>query len=567
MPRAHGVWLSLTRSICLVALLLLSSAAGAAAQTGAEDREGLTEALPPSEQSLLAYANRPITILRARVLANRPAQRVAAALAHLNQLVDDDRTSPVTSRLEKGVAFVRVADRDVFTLVPADLDVLAGETLDQKRQEAVERLSRALAEAVELHTPGRLFRAISRALAATAAFALVMFFLRRLYHRITGYLIEATDRSLGKVLTPVSARPHHAWFATVERRATTISFVLISVIVTYWWVTFVLRQFPYTRPWGESMRSFLIARFSQLGLNVIGAIPGLFMVLVIAVITRVLVQLSNRFFRSIESGDLAVPWIHQDTASATRRFAAALLWIFALMVAYPYIPGSQSDAFKGVSVFIGLVVSLGSSGIVNQLMSGLTIIYSRALKVGEVVRVGDVEGIVTMMNMLSIKVRTFQDEEVTVPNAVVIAQSTTNYTRPAPHGGAFLGTEVTIGYDTPWRQVKALLVLAAERTSNIRREPKPRVLQRSLEDFYVRYRLLVCLEDPVDKADTLDRLLANIQDAFNEFGVQIMSPHYEFDPAGQKTVPSDKWFDAPAAPDVQPEPHPDAVVPSRTEVR
>jgi len=554
------------RSI-LAALLILCSAAGALSQTGAEGQEGLTEALPPSEQSLLSYANRPITILRARVLANRPAQRVAAAIAHLDQLVDNNRTSPVTSRVERGVAFIRVADRDVFTLVPADLDVLAGETLDQKRAEAVERLSRALAEAVELRTPGRVFWAISRALAATAAFVLAVFLLRRLYRRVTRYLIEATDRNLGKVLTPVSARPHGAWFATVERRATTIAFVLVSVIVTYWWVTFVLRQFPYTRPWGESMRSFLIARFSQLGLSVIGAIPGLFMVLVIAVIARVVVQLSNRFFRSIESGDISVPWIHQDTASATRRFAAAMLWIFTLMVAYPYIPGTQSDAFKGISVFVGLVVSLGSSGIVNQLMSGLTIIYSRALKVGEFVKVGDVEGMVTTMNMLSIKVRTFQGEEITVPNAVVIAQSTTNYTRPAPQGATYLGTEVTIGYDTPWRQVKALLFLAAERTTNVRREPKPRVLQRALEDFYVRYRLLVCLEDPADRAATLDLLLANIQDAFNEFGVQIMSPHYEFDPERQKTVPSDKWFDAPAGPDVQPELHSDAVGPSRTEVR
>ncbi len=173
---------------------------------------------------------------------------------------------------------------------------------------------------------------------------------------------------------------------------------------------------------------------ARLGLDILAAIPGLFTVLVIALVARVVVQLSNRFFRSIESGEFSVPWVHRDTAGATRRFAAALLWILALMVAYPHIPGSESDAFKGVSVFIGLIVSLGSSGIVNQLMSGLTIIYSRALKVGEVVRMGDVEGMVTTMNMLSIKVRTFQGEEVTVPNAVVISHSTTNYTKPAPEG-------------------------------------------------------------------------------------------------------------------------------------
>ena len=353
------------------------------------------------------------------------------------------------------------------------------------------------------------------------------------------------------MLTTAGARPHGAWFATVERRAITIAAFLISVIFTYAWMTYVLRQFPYTRPWGESMRGYLIARFSQLGLDILAAIPGVFTVAVIGVVARVLVQLSNRFFRSIENGEISAPWIHPETASATRRFAAALFWILALMVAYPYIPGSQSDAFKGVSVFIGLVVSLGSSGIINQLMSGLTIIYSRALKVGDAVQVGEVEGEVTSMSMLSVKVRTFQGEEVTVPNAVVISHSTTNYTRPMPTGGSFLGTEVTIGYDTPWRQVHAMLSLAAERTGNVRREPKPRVLQRALEDLYVRYRLLVCLEDPTDRAATLGRLLANIQDAFNEFGVQIMSPHYENDPDRRKTVPAGKWFDAPARPDLQ----------------
>jgi small-conductance mechanosensitive channel len=561
------MWRISTRPRLLLALLLLTLApcVRAAAQTNPEGERGLTEVLPSREQSMLVFANRPITVLRARVLASRPSDRAAAAVARLDELLANNQSGPVTSREEKGVAFIRVGDRDVITLVPADLDALTNETMESKRSEAANRLRGALAEAVELRTPRRMLWSGARAIGATIAFVLMMVGLLRIHRRVTRYLIEMTEQRLGRVMTTDSARPHGAWFASVERRATTIALFLISVILTYGWTTFVLRQFPYTRPWGESMRGFLIARFSRLGLDIIQSIPDLFMVVVIAISARVVVQLSNRVFRSIETGEFSVPWIHPDTAAATRRFTAALLWILALMIAYPYIPGSDSDAFKGISVFIGLVVSLGSSGIVNQLMSGLTIIYSRALKVGDVVKIGDVEGVVTAMNMLSVKLRTFQGEEVTVPNAVVISNSTTNHTRPATQGATFLGTEVTIGYDTPWRQVKALLILAAERTGNVRREPRPRVLHRSLEDFYVRYRLLVCLDDPVDRAATLDRLLANILDAFNEFGVQITSPHYETDPTSQKTVAPDKWFDAPAVPDAHAELRADAVPPFRSE--
>jgi small-conductance mechanosensitive channel len=224
------------------------------------------------------------------------------------------------------------------------------------------------------------------------------------------------------------------------------------------------------------------------------------------------------------------------------------LWVFALALAYPHLPGSGTDAFKGVSVFVGLMISLGSSGIVNQVMSGLTLTYSRALRLNDFVRIGDVEGTVTHLGSLSTKLKTLLREEITIPNAVVVSTQTTNYSRLADVEGVFVKTQVTIGYDTPWRQVKALLLLAASRTTGVRETPPPAVRQSALEDFYVEYTLLVCLEDPASRLVTLDQLHGHIQDAFNEHGVQIMSPNYEADPAGPKVVPPDRWFESPAAP-------------------
>jgi small-conductance mechanosensitive channel len=184
--------------------------------------------------------------------------------------------------------------------------------------------------------------------------------------------------------------------------------------------------------------------------------------------------------------------------------------------------------------------------VVNQLMSGLTLTYSRALRPGDYVRVGEDEGTVTGLSMLSVKLRTFQGEEITVPNAVVVGLTTTNYTKLAATERCYLASTVTIGYDTPWRQVRALLLLAAARTDGVRRDPPPIVMKDALEDFYVRYRLLVCLEDPADRFPARDRLHASVLDAFNEFGVQIMSPNYEADPDRPKTVPQGQWYARPA---------------------
>src|SRR5262249_2234701 len=158
------------------------------------------------------------------------------------------------------------------------------------------------------------------------------------------------------------------------------------------------------------------------------------------------------------------------------------VWALAVIVAYPFLPGAQTEAFKGVSVFFGLLVTFGSSGAVNQIMSGFMITYSRAVRLGDFVRIREVESIVPHLRVLSVKVKRMRNEEVTIPNAVVVSQMTTDYSRFSDTDGVFIATSVTIGYDTPWRQVQALLLLAAERTRGIRRTPAPVVLQAALED-------------------------------------------------------------------------------------
>jgi small-conductance mechanosensitive channel len=271
---------------------------------------------------------------------------------------------------------------------------------------------------------------------------------------------------------------------------------------------------------------------------------------VIFLIARAINGMLQGFFESVQSGRVAVSWLDADSARPTRQLASFAVWVFALVMAYPYIPGSDSEAFKGLSVLIGLMLSLGASGIVGQAASGLILMYTRTFRPGEYVRIAEHEGTIVEMGMFTTRVRTGLGEELTLPNSLVLGAVTKNYSRVTKGRGFMLDTAVTIGYDAPWRQVHAMLAEAARRTDGVLSEPPPHAYQTALSDFYVEYRL-VCQaiqSEPRPRAEVLSALHGNIQDVFNEHGVQIMSPHYLGDPAEPKTVPPARWHAAPAAP-------------------
>lgn len=447
---------------------------------------------------------------------------------------------------------VSVDGQGVIVLTAADIDELSGETMAGVAAQTVMRLQQALAEADEARRPGVLIRAGVSALGAAALSLLLLWGERRVRRRASAKLDVIAERTVTQsgIGDVEGLRASH--LLEFQRGLVLTAGILIDLVVIYAALSFVLRRFPYTRPWGESMRGFLVATVTNLGFGILNAVPGLFTACLIFLITLFVVRLLGFWFQAIEAGRATLRGIYPDTAQPTRRLLTTMLWLFAIVVAYPYLPGSQTEAFKGVSVFLGLMVTFGSSGLVNQIMSGFMVTYSRAVRIGDFVKIGDVEGTVTHLGVLSTKIKTLlRNEEVTIPNAVVVSQTTTDYTRPAEAGAVFTTTAVTIGYDAPWRQVHAMLLGAAERTPGVRRDPKPFVLQAGLEDFYVKYALFVCLDRQDSRLLTLDLLHRNIQDLFNEHGVQIMSPNYVFDPSAPKIVPKKDWFAAPASPEAK----------------
>ena len=531
---------SATQFPILFALVLWALTAG-----GALAAEPVQHEVRSGEPATLTFWNRPIVTLHAEIDDIRPkdrVQRIERKIAAILKTARGEKASAVPGTLANLSGYwVRIDGREAFGLLPEDVDSVTGQNLDEVVGKAVEALQGALDARREQQRLPQLLRGIGLALVATVALGVALWVVLRFHRRALRSVQELT-----KVEVKVGGVDLHPFLHALEQAAVKLTSLGLIIIAVYLWLTFVLGRFPLTRPLGDGLADFLIDLLTTLATGALGALPGLFTVLVIFVLTRMLVRTVDGFFGAVERGGLSVSWLAPDTAKASRRLTNVLIWVFALTVAYPYIPGSDSDAFKGISVFVGLMVSLGSAGLINQVMSGLVVAYSRALKAGEYVKVGETEGTVSEVGMLSTKVITPKREAITVPNAVLVGSPITNYSRLAEDQGAIVGTTVTIGYDAPWRQVHAMLALAAERTPGVRKAPQPFVLQRSLSDFYPEYHLVVHLDRPETRIRILSDLHANIQDVFNEFGVQIMSPHFEKQPAEKVWVPKEQWHAAPA---------------------
>ncbi|HUF66386.1 MAG TPA: mechanosensitive ion channel domain-containing protein [Gemmatimonadaceae bacterium] len=529
-----------------VLLLIATTSVSAQAPPIAQPPEVEAGAEARADTAVLVVANRPVVTFRAPLGARSPAERVASAAARIDAVVDAGETGPISARRLPYGYVIAVGPHGVFTVTPDDGDpgLLPMERRVARVQES---LAAALKEHAEQRSLRHLLLASLLAIGATLLFVAVI----RLIRQLRGFLLRrlrepASDRIIRDIAAhgfTILSAAHLRLFA---RRVVDLIAWGTGLFLAYVWVAFVLTSFAYTRPWGEALGSYLSETLRGLAVGAISGIPGLFTAVIILVFARWVTRLIGAFFDAVATERVQIPWAHPDTAQATKRIVKLGVWILAVVVAYPYIPGSGTDVFKGVSVFVGVVISLGSTGIVNQAMSGLVLMYSRALKPGDYVRVGETEGTVTKLAMLSTKIVTTKHEEMTIPNAVMVANGIRNFTRLSEGDGLIVHTAVTIGYDVPWRQVEALLLLAADRTPELAKNPPPFVLKRELADFYVDYELNAHLTAPERRIPALSALHAQILDAFNEYGVQILSPHYRSDPPEPAVVPRERWFTAPA---------------------
>jgi small-conductance mechanosensitive channel len=506
------------------------------------DLAGRLEARTAEAAAVIVW-NREVVVLRAAIGGISPEERADAVRRRIEELPPEGvevRAEPAAIRGLEGIA-IFVGSRMLFGLVPEDLDPDSSESLEEAARSAVlqiRRINEARAEAVK---PDRIAKGL--AYSAGSLLLLVLFVRGVLRVRRRSERLHLPQYLKDMRVYGFDASPVLSYLGRSTVRILSAALVLFAI---YLFVAFALSQFPYTRPWGEGLGRFLLVHFFELGKVALGAVPGFFTVALIFVAGRMISRGVSALFDRVEKGQAVLPGFDPDTARATRRIVVVLVWIFVLTAAYPYIPGSRTEAFRAIGVFVGLMASLGAAGFVNQVMSGLVVVYSRSLRIGDYVRIGDKEGVVTDIGTLSTKLMTLAREEVTVPNSVLAGTTVTNFTKLAGEDGAVVQTKVTIGYDVSWRQVHALLELAADHTAGLRKSPKPWVLQRALSDFYVEYQLFAHLERVEGRILALSELHGQIQDAFNEFGVQIMSPHFESQPGRKVFVPPEEWNPTPA---------------------
>ncbi len=507
-------------------------------------------AAPPAD---LVLMNLPVVTLRAELGGTPPAVRVARAQERFDKLDRRELGEPVTQlsgRLGNvsGVA-VQVGNRILFSVVDGDLDPeQPGQTVESVAATAAAQLQTALdARRDQLHWP-TILRGTGYSLAALLLLLGLLWSIARGRRRLDLMLRRALE---SRLRTRTSGR--FDWSGALLQLANSIAQIVGAALIAlliFLWLDFALEQFPLTRPLGQRMGAFLLGLLGHVGTSMLDAVPGLVTVAVILLITRAVHKLVVAIFIAVQRGQVTVPGMHPETAGATRRIASTVVWALGLTFAYPYIPGSQSDVFKGLSVLFGFMVTLGSANIVNQIMSGMVLVYSRALRRGDMVDIGGTIGTVTSLDSLSVKIVNVRREEVTLPNAVVVGSAIHNYSRRGgseANVGALVSTSVTIGYDAPWRQIHGMLIRAAATVPGLGNNPPPYVLQRGLQDFYVEYELFCSIDDPRRRFELLSILHAAIQDEFNRNGVQIMSPHYMDQPPAPVVVSPDNQYAAPGA--------------------
>ncbi|WP_343705784.1 mechanosensitive ion channel family protein [Flavobacterium sp.] len=304
--------------------------------------------------------------------------------------------------------------------------------------------------------------------------------------------------------------------------------IITLILIVYLSLPVLFSIFPATKDYTTTLLRWILTPAKSAFMGFVGFLPSLFTIIVIVIIFKYSLKIIKFFFYEIKSENIKINGFYSDWALPTFNVIRLLMYAFMLVIIFPYLPGSDSPIFKGVSVFVGVLFSLGSSNAIANMVAGLVITYMRPFKIGDYIKIGDVSGEVIEKTALVTRIRTPKFEDITIPNATVLSSTSTNYSANTNQAtnGLLIHTTVTIGYDVPWKDIHAALIDAALKTEMTEKEPAPFVLQTSLDDFYVSYQINVYTKEPTKQPRIYSSLHQNIQDSFNAAGIEIMSPHY-----------------------------------------
>jgi small-conductance mechanosensitive channel len=479
------------------------------------------------------------------------AQQIAQRLSErIKKLAQDPTFKPQSITVhDTAMSSDIMAGDQVIVVVWAFWAKVEGRPTEELARDYAEKIRQAIAEYQREHSLTNLLISIAKTvLALLVLVALIMLVTRGL--RRLNRSIVASERIRAVKIGEFEFFTTDRVKAVITSAVKIIRILLILVLV-YAYFHLGLSFFPWTQKYALELFNSVLGAVSAIGAAIWDQTPALAFLAVLFLITRYVLKTLRFFFEQVQEGKVTVAGIDAEVAHITYRIIKLLIIAFVLVVAYPFIPGSGSTAFKGLSIFAGVLFSLGSTSAIANMIAGVSLTYQRSFRVGDVIKVGDSTGVVLERRLYITRLKTFKNQVITIPNGIILASHVSNLSQEVRQGeGLILHTGVTIGYDAPWKTVHALLIEAAHRTAHILKSPSPFVLQTALNDFYVTYELNAYTDAPEIMPWIYGELHQNIQNTFNEGGVEIMSPHYtQVRDGNQVTIPADYLppdYEAPA---------------------
>jgi small-conductance mechanosensitive channel len=513
-------------------------AAGAQQETPAAAKPG-QEAVPPP--NAVMFEGTTLFTVKDRILSFTAEERAKAITGRLEKIARMPVFALDSLDVVHGETSSDIVAGDLIIMSVSDADArVEGVSREALAKDRVETIRAAILNYRQQRSAQQLMSGGLYSLGATALLGLLLLLIRWGFRAGK----KRIDTQRGRLIRSIRFQNVEIFqeerIVAVLHAALRITRLILVIILLDVYVTFVLRQFPWTQEIAASLTGYVLAPLTNFAQGFLDYLPNVFFVAITILVTYLVTKCVHFFFNEVGKGTITLGGFQQEWADSSYKIVRFLIIAFCLVVIFPYLPGSESPAFKGISVFLGVLLSLGSSSAISNVVAGVILTYTGAFKLGDRVKIADTVGDVLEKTLLVTRVRTIKNVDITIPNSLVLGSHVINYSSSAQAFGLILNTTVTIGYDAPWRKVHDALLAAAKATEHILPLPEPFVLQTALNDFYVSYELNAYTDKPHGMARTYSALHQNIQDRFNEAGIEIMSPHFSaLRDGNQTTIPTD----------------------------
>jgi small-conductance mechanosensitive channel len=516
------LWISLQQFVdCPVAL---SQTTQQTSPTGSTPEAALTE--EGGGPFDIVLDGRPVVTVYGPIGTLTPEARASGIEKRILSLARTTNLPPDAIRLEprEGWTELFLGKKMIMAVTESDAKI-AGKPRQQVALESAEGIRQAITNYRRDHSWRLVLRGILNTLIATAVLVALLWCVRRIQVLVRDRIQRQIERS-AQLEKKSGWDIFVAYLGPITLAAGAILRWVVILGLFEGYLTITLGFFAFTREISLTITNWLFSQLASMGHAVLDYVPNLFVLAVIVLVTNYGIRLVRLIFAEIQKGDLKIRGFYPDWAEPTAKLIRMLILVLALIVGFPYLPGAKSPAFQGISIFLGVLLSLGSSSAVANAIAGIILTYMRSFLVGDWVQIGDTIGEVTEKTLLVTRVLTPKSEIITIPNSTVMSGPVKNYSVEARKSGVIFHTTATIGYEAPWRTVHDLLVNSALATEHVLQNPRPFVLQSRLDDFYVAYELNAYTDAPRLMLDIYSSLHQNIQDKFNEAGVEICSPHF-----------------------------------------